>query len=87
MIICHCQQIRDSDIHAAINWMRAADPAVVITPGWVYRALGKSAECGGCIGLFVQTMRENPNALVPVELCGLRMQDLKRSAKAEGEAK
>lgn len=74
MIICHCQRISDYDIHAAIDWMRASDPAVVITPGRVYRALGKSADCGGCIRLFVQSMRENPNTAVPVELRRLRVQ-------------
>ncbi|KAB2884388.1 MAG: (2Fe-2S)-binding protein [Albidovulum sp.] len=74
MIICHCQRISDRDIHAAINWMRAADPAVVITPGRIYRALGKSADCGGCVRLFVQSMRGNPNIAVPVELRGLRVQ-------------
>lgn len=74
MIICHCQRISDHDIHAAIDWMRASDPAVVITPGRVYRALGKSADCGGCIRLFVQAMRESPNLPVPVELRGLRVQ-------------
>ncbi|MGR3711253.1 MAG: (2Fe-2S)-binding protein, partial [Alterinioella nitratireducens] len=39
MMICHCNSIRDRDIHAAISWMRAADPATIITPGKVYRAL------------------------------------------------
>lgn len=74
MIICSCQRISDRDIHAAIDWMRAADPAVVITPGRVYRALGKSAECGGCIRLFLSEMRQNENLPVPVELRGLRAQ-------------
>ena len=44
MMICHCNSIRDRDIHAAISWMRAADPANIITPGKVYRALGKKAD-------------------------------------------
>jgi bacterioferritin-associated ferredoxin len=61
MIVCSCQRITDRDIHAAIDWMRAADPMVLITPGKVYRALGKSAECGGCIALFVANMRLNAN--------------------------
>ena len=44
MIICHCMSITRKDIHAAVNWMRAADPDTLITPGKVYRALGKKAE-------------------------------------------
>ncbi|WP_113912431.1 (2Fe-2S)-binding protein [Roseovarius dicentrarchi] len=72
MIVCHCQNITDKDIDAAINWMRAADGTALITPGKVYRALGKSADCGGCMPLFLSTMRKNDNMEVPMTLRGLR---------------
>ncbi len=74
MIICHCQAITDRDIHAAIDWMRAADPDTLITPGKIYRALGKSADCGGCMPLFLGTMRANANLEVPADLRTLRAQ-------------
>lgn len=61
MIICHCRNITCKDIDAAIDWMRAADPQALITPGKIYRALGKSADCGGCMPLFLDSMRKNPN--------------------------
>jgi len=64
MIICHCQNITDRDIDAAIDWMRASDAEVLITPGKVYRALGKKADCGGCLPLFLGTMRRNDNLRV-----------------------
>lgn len=70
MIVCHCQSISDHDIHAAINWMRTADAQTVITPGKVYRALQKRAECGGCLPLFLNTMKSNENHKVPT---GFRM--------------
>lgn len=79
MIICSCQRISDTDIHAAIDWMRAADPATIITPRRVYRALGKTPDCGGCMKLFLATMRSNDNLGVPLELRNLRVQ-----ARAEG---
>lgn len=72
MIVCHCQNISDHDIHAAIDWMRAADAQTIITPGRIYHALGKKADCGGCMPLFVATMRENASLEVPAELRGLR---------------
>ncbi|WP_421703706.1 (2Fe-2S)-binding protein [Aliiroseovarius sp.] len=72
MIICSCQSICDTDINAAIDWMRAADPETLITPGKIYHALGKKADCGGCMPLFLQTMRGNPNLEVPPELRALR---------------
>jgi bacterioferritin-associated ferredoxin len=56
MIVCHCQSITDHDIDAAIRWMRAADAEAIITPGRVYRALGKRPDCGGCLPLFLDKM-------------------------------
>ena len=72
MIICHCMGIRDRDIHAAIDWMRTSDPSTIITPGKIYHALGKAPDCGGCMPLFLDTMRENANLEVPAALCGLK---------------
>lgn len=72
MIVCHCQNITDRDIHAAIDWMRASDAKTIITPGRIYHALGKSADCGGCMSLFVATMRQNDSLHVPMKLRNLR---------------
>jgi bacterioferritin-associated ferredoxin len=74
MIVCSCSRITDNDIHEAIDWMRAADPYTLITPGKLYRALGKTPDCGGCIRLFVDTMRQNNSLQVPAELRNLRQQ-------------
>lgn len=68
MIICHCMNISDHEINAAINWMRAADPETIISPGKIYHALGKAADCGGCMPLFLDTMRLNDNFCVPMHL-------------------
>ncbi|MGO4852767.1 (2Fe-2S)-binding protein [Phaeovulum sp. W22_SRMD_FR3] len=72
MIVCHCMQISDHDIRAAVDWMRAADPDTIITPGKIYRALGKRADCGGCMPLFVDTMRRSDRLEVPATLRGLK---------------
>jgi len=64
--------ISDRDIHAAIDWMRAADPETLINPGKIYHALGKSADCGGCMPLFLDTMRGNDNLEIPMHLRHLR---------------
>ena len=77
MIVCSCCRVTDTDIRDAIAWMRASDPYTLITPGKIYRALGKSADCGGCIKLFVEKMREDDNLAVPRELRGLRRQPRK----------
>ena len=85
MIVCSCQHITDRDIHAAIDWMRASDARTIITPGKIYRALGKSADCGGCMGLFVATMRRNDNLHVPMELRNLRGSELTRDGREAKE--
>lgn len=72
MIVCHCQNITDRDIGAAIDWMRASDAQTIITPGKIYHALGKRADCGGCMPLFLATMRGNDNMEVPMQLRHLR---------------
>jgi len=65
MIVCHCLSITDHDIRAAVDWMRAADPDTIITAGKIYHALGKAADCGGCMPLFLDTMRASPGFAVP----------------------
>ncbi len=80
MIVCHCTQIRDTEIRAAMDWMRAADPDTIITPGKIYRALGKRAECGGCLPLFLDTMARTDSYEVPANLQNLRARKTRRAA-------
>lgn len=72
MIVCHCMAITDTDIRRAMDWMRAADPETIITPGKVFHALGKTSDCGGCLPLFVDTMHKSDSLEVPMQLRGLR---------------
>lgn len=65
MIVCHCNTITDHDIRRTISWMRAADPGTIVTAGKVYRALGKRPDCGGCMTLFIETMRKSEDFPVP----------------------
>lgn len=65
MIVCHCLSITDHEIRAAVDWMRKADIDTIITPGKIYHALGKKADCGGCMPLFLNTMRASPGFGVP----------------------
>ena len=84
MIVCSCSGVTDRDIHQAIAWMRASDPYALITPGKIYRALGKTAECGGCIRLFVEQMRCDDKLAVPAELRGLRRRARGRRSSRSG---
>ncbi|RBI86151.1 (2Fe-2S)-binding protein [Rhodosalinus halophilus] len=72
MIVCHCMNISEDEIRRAVDWMRASDPDTIVTPGKVYRALGKKADCGGCLPLFMNTLESHPGTGVPAELCDLQ---------------
>ncbi len=49
MIICSCNVISDNDIRAAISKIRKRTPDTMLTPGKVYKQLGKRAQCGTCL--------------------------------------
>ena len=84
MIVCHCKSITDHEIRAAVDWMRAADPETIITPGKVYRALGKRADCGGCLPLFLDTMAGCDTLEVPKTLRGLTRAATQERGSHEG---
>jgi hypothetical protein len=41
--------ISAKDIHEAVSALRTKDPFVVLTPGLIYRSLGKRPSCGNCL--------------------------------------
>lgn len=81
MIVCHCTGISDKDILNAIEWMRASDPDTIITPGKVYRTLGRKADCGGCLPLFMNTMSACPSLKIPTEFPSDRPQKRKTNER------
>ncbi len=83
MIVCHCMNIADHDIRAAVDWMRAADPDTLITPCKVYRARGKTADCGGCMPLFLDPLRIGQNLRETLE-CDLAGEHDPRTLYIEG---
>ena len=56
MIVCSCSQITARDIHEAVSALRTKDPFVVLTPGLIYRTLGKRPSCGNCMPLIAKLM-------------------------------
>jgi bacterioferritin-associated ferredoxin len=56
MIICSCTRITSKDIAEAVSALRTADPLVVLTPGLIYRYLGKRPSCGCCLPLVTKLM-------------------------------
>ena len=66
MIVCSCSMITSKDVAEAVSAIRTADPFVVLTPGLIYRQLGKRPSCGSCLPLITQQMlacdEEGPSA-------------------------
>ena len=66
MIVCSCSMITSRDIEDAVHALRTADPLVVLTPGLIYKYLGKRPSCGNCLPLITKLMvaydDEDPSA-------------------------
>lgn len=62
MIVCHCNVLTKAMINDAIEGLIDDDPYQLITPGVVYRELGKRGKCCGCfpqvVSLIVQRLEE-----------------------------
>ena len=56
MIVCSCSVITSKDIAEAVASLRTKDPFVVLTPGLIYRELGKRPSCGSCLPLITKLM-------------------------------
>ncbi|MCJ7597429.1 MAG: (2Fe-2S)-binding protein [Methyloceanibacter sp.] len=56
MIVCSCSEITSKDVAEAIAALRTGDPFVVLTPGLIYRQLGKRPSCGSCLPLITKLM-------------------------------
>jgi hypothetical protein len=52
-----------------VSALRTKDPFVVLTPGLIYRQLGKRPSCGGCLPLISHLMvaydEEGPDTMPP----------------------
>lgn len=62
MIVCHCNVLTKEVITEAIDGLIDDDRYQLITPGKVYRELGKRGKCCGCfpqvVGLIVKRLEE-----------------------------
>jgi bacterioferritin-associated ferredoxin len=56
MIVCSCSMITAKEVAEAVTALRTADPLVVLTPGTIYRYLGKRPSCGSCLPLISKLM-------------------------------
>ena len=67
MIICSCNVISHREIEAAVEELVASDANVVVTPGMVYRAMGRRPKCGTCFQAVVDRIYEHRDSLRPEE--------------------
>jgi bacterioferritin-associated ferredoxin len=70
MIVCSCTMITSDDIAEAVSAIRTAQPFAVLTPGLIYRQLGKRPSCGNCLPLVTKLMvaydEEGPGGPAPM---------------------
>jgi len=53
VILCQCAVISDRDIERAVSEIMSAGPALIPTPGVVFRHLNKKMNCCSCAPLTV----------------------------------
>ena len=53
MIVCHCNILTCIEIEDTIDALLIADPSRRLTPGMVYRDLGRRGRCCGCFPAIV----------------------------------
>lgn len=78
MIVCHCNVLTQASITEAIDSLIDEDPYKLITPGVVYRQLGKRGKCCGCfpqvVDLIVRRLEEfqtsQPHLNISASLAG-----------------
>ena len=58
MIICSCNVLTSAGIRAAAEKLRDEEPTRPVTPGRVFLALGARPQCGSCVELVRQSLRE-----------------------------
>ena len=70
MIVCSCTLITAKDVEETVTALRTRDPFVVLTPGLIYRHLGKRPSCGDCLPLITKLMvaydEEGPGSAAPI---------------------
>jgi bacterioferritin-associated ferredoxin len=69
MIVCSCNRISDAEIDRTIDELMVDDPLRVVTPGEVYRALGKRPRCGTCLSLAAQLAHKRSACLRGCHQC------------------
>jgi bacterioferritin-associated ferredoxin len=70
MIVCSCSLITSEEVADAVEALRTKDPFVVLTPGLIYRELGKRPSCGNCLPLITKLRiaydEEGPGSAAPI---------------------
>ncbi len=59
MIVCSCAFISDSEFKRIANEIKSNPAKGVVTPGAVFRQLGKRPQCGGCFPLVVKIIHDH----------------------------
>ena len=58
MILCSCNLLSSADLRSVAEALRKAEPALPVTQGRVFQAMGVRPQCGGCVELVRSTLRD-----------------------------
>jgi bacterioferritin-associated ferredoxin len=58
LIVCSCNVLTDKELRRAARELQSGPERSVVTPGAVFRALGKRPRCGGCFSTIIPMIHE-----------------------------
>lgn len=58
VIVCSCNVLTDKELRRAARELQSGPDGVIVTPGAVFRALGKRPRCGGCFKAIIPIIHE-----------------------------
>ncbi|WP_293721530.1 bacterioferritin-associated ferredoxin [Stappia sp.] len=58
VIVCSCNVLTDKELRRAARELQSGPERSVVTPGAVFRALGKRPRCGGCFKTIIPMIHE-----------------------------
>lgn len=83
MIVCSCNCISSREIELAVDDVISGDPMRVVTPGQVYRSLGKRPRCGVCLTHAASLINARVDCHRSCDTCPLARHALGLSASQE----
>lgn len=87
MIVCSCNAITMAEIRRAIQELHAQPEPRIVTPGVVYRRLGRRPQCGCCLGTVAMAIDESLKSCCRDAGCQVELRPVATAAPSRSDEK